>query len=220
MRLLGPLLCVLVACTPTGAGPSSPTSGSPTADTCPRLGPVQPHQVSKACDGGDRGVCEAECSAGRSAACFVRGLLAQHDQDDTQASWFARGCAAGSPIACTNFGAEGFAAKRKLEPGCMLSLFQAACAESEPFGCGMMGRMYVEDRGIAPNAAKAREILVPSCKSLGGFPCWVLGTYLHDGRLGDVDDGGARDAFARGCKTGYAPACTSLDELDADKGKF
>ncbi len=190
-------------------------------DSCPKPGKHDPRTASEACEKGSFDACERECAQHHADACFVRGLLAERADEPTSASWFRRACTAGSAIGCTNFAATGFTAKMPLEGACMLSLFEAACAEEEPFACGMVGRMYAEGRGVAVDPARAKKLLDQACTKFGGFPCHFLGLYLADGKLGAADSAAARVALERGCKTGYKPACVSLDQLEAkDTGTY
>lgn len=186
----------------------------PDSDACPQPGKLDARKASEACEKGSFDACERECAQRHADACFVRGLLAERADEPTSASWFRRACVAGSAIACTNFAATGFAKKSPLDGACMLALFESACAAEEPFGCGMIGRMYAEGRGVTADPGRAKKQLDQACTKFGGFPCHFLGLYLADGKLGPADLAAARTALERGCKTGYKPACASLDQLE------
>jgi len=214
-------LCSLVACASNKPRPVVPVSdapGSASSSACPELGQQEPQDESPECRAGNEDACEADCASSRAYGCFAMALVHEQNDDDQRAGkYYRRACQLGAPIACTNFGAQAFAGKGNVAPACALTLFESACATGEAFGCGMVGRVYAEGFGIAPDPARAQKVLDSSCKALGGFPCFALGLYLRKGTFGEADPDGARRAFERACATKYKPACAEAEGAASTK---
>jgi TPR repeat protein len=183
------------------------------------LGEPSGRKLSAGCSVETQETCASECDAGSEDACFYAALAAEDAGDEGRArELYQRSCVGGLAIGCTNLGAQAFASKNDLPPDCALSLFEAACSEGEPFGCGMAGRVFAEGFGRKADPARARAMLEAACDQYGHFPCHFLGVYLAEGLFGAVDIPLAKQKLARACETKYAPACEALAKLQKSDG--
>jgi len=154
-------------------------------------------------------LCRAKCTFGSSASCL--GLAYEAEKDPTKGDqavrFYRRACLFGAANACTNYAAGIWARTHSdNELICARRLFEKACAVKEPFACGMVGRLMLED--ATPGALLGgRKYLESACTEVGGFSCRVLAMKLESGILGTYEPGKIRALLKRACETGDLDAC-------------
>jgi TPR repeat protein len=120
---------------------------------------------------------------------------------------YRRACLLGVANACTNYAAAIWAKNpAAAELTCARRIFEKACAASEPFACGMVGRVMLEST-TPPPLAEGRKYLEDACNGVGGFPCRVLARHLESGKLGDYDPQRIRALLKQACDGGDPDAC-------------
>ena len=161
------------------------------------------------CDGEGRS-CEQACADGDALACFERAVAVQHNSAtrDKAGAVFARSCELGLAIGCTNYGAELWMSDREADQRCAQQLFEKSCDAGETWGCGMLGRMLLDDDEADPDQVEeGRTVLEDACDELGGFSCRVLALQLERGRLGPTKRSKIRKLLARACATDDDDSC-------------
>ncbi|MGZ3418310.1 MAG: tetratricopeptide repeat protein [Polyangiales bacterium] len=210
---------LVVGCSRSPKTAVAPSKAETVASSCPVLGEPSGRKPSAGCSFETNESCSSDCDAGSEGACFFAALAAEDAGDDAKSrELYQRACVGGLAIACTNLGAQAFTKKNDLAPDCALSLFESACAQGEPFGCGMAGRVFAEGFGRKADPARARALLEAACDEHGHFPCHFLGIYLAEGRFGAVELPLAKEKLARACETKYPPACKELAKLQKSDG--
>lgn len=225
---LAPLLVVAAGCAGSrAAAPAAGGSAAPAAciaDELPRL--RNDADLDPPCGSGP--ACGEACLAGDAVACYVRGVEIEDQNRPVSESQdlYRRACRGGVAIGCTNFGASLWAHSQGANP-CARRLFQLSCAVDEAWGCGMQGRLLIDDatpdcegKSCTPRertptereqVQRGHEILERSCQKLGKFPCRALALELESGALGKPDKAAIRKALARACETGDDDACGHVD---------
>ena len=121
--------------------------------------------------------------------------------------FYKRACQLGEANACTNYAATIWANDHTDEQlTCARRMFEKACSAGEPFACGMVGRLMIEDT-TPPQFAEARKYLEGACDKVSGFPCRVLAKHLESGKLGQYEPGQIQSLLARACAAGDPDAC-------------
>jgi hypothetical protein len=128
--------------------------------------------------------------------------------DKTEAAHLYRqSCLLGAANACTNYAAQLWTQQHSDEQAlCARRTFEKACAAKEPFACGMVGRVMLEDTNPA-RYEEGRKYLEAACDTLGGFPCRVLAKHLESGSLGSYAPERITTLLARACAGGDTVAC-------------
>ena len=124
---------------------------------------------------------------------------------------FARACKLGLAIGCTNYGAALWLMHREPQPACARRLFTRACDASEPFGCGMLGRMLADAADTPARREEARRHFDRVCSNMGGMTCRMYAHHLVSGDLGDYDPATVKALMLRACNTGDDDACGTED---------
>lgn len=153
-------------------------------------------------------VCRATCFAGHGPACVALAYRLETNPSNAEETkrLYRRGCVLGEAIACTNYAAGIWAGNRSdAELTCARRTFEKACAASEPYACGMVGRLMIES--TSPSVAAGHKHLEEACDNLGGFPCRVLAKQLEAGRLGAYDPKRIPILLTRACDGGDRDAC-------------
>jgi TPR repeat protein len=120
---------------------------------------------------------------------------------------FRRACLLGAANACTNYAATIWAGTHtEGQLACATKTFEKACAANEPFACGMVGRLMIENT-TPPQFAEGRRYLEAACDRVGGFPCRVLAKHLETGKLGSYRPEVIHTLLARACADGDHDAC-------------
>ena len=130
--------------------------------------------------------CFDQCiNAGDANHCFALALFLQENEslDKKYAeSLFARACANGLAGACTNRSAglmntNNANKDAKLPSGenireCVARSFKETCGAQDPWGCTMLGVVYLEGAGVKKDAKRAEESLRKTCElSPNSEPC-------------------------------------------------
>ena len=198
---------------PPAASGSDLGSGSGSAITC-IADQVDPHDrvwVRDPTCAADDVKCKANCETQNdSSACMSRALILEKDpaQREEANLMFIRACALGTIAGCTNYAGFLWANnKNNAASECAYLLFQKTCAVKDPFGCGMLGRMTIDNAPNADAAALGKRALEGACGELGGFPCRVLAMELETKKLGDYDPSLITSLLGQACSAGDQAAC-------------
>jgi hypothetical protein len=149
--------------------------------------------------------CRDACFAGDAAFCLSRAYALEKvsSMKNEAVLLFRRSCDLGAAIGCTNYAARIWAEPHtNIQLICARRIFEKACTEKEPFACGMVGRLMLEDP-MAPNqSSEGRRYLEAACDEFDGFPCRVLAKHLESGTLGGYDPKLIRTLLKRACAGG------------------
>lgn len=160
------------------------------------------------CAGNELLRCRVSCFAGNAGSCL--GLAYESQKNPKKAvetmQFFRRACLLGAANACTNYAATIWAGTHTdAQLVCARRTFEKACAANEPFACGMVGRLMIEE--TPPRFAEGRRYLEAACDRVGGFPCRVLAKHLESGKAGSYKPELIRTLLARACADGDPDAC-------------
>jgi len=176
-------------------------------------------EPSPACIAGRLTECLTSCHAGNGRSCAEAAYVQEAAEDASTLPLYAEGCAYGDVNACVNWGATVWTLARtgQLEATdeamrCTMRVFERACEQGEPFGCGMFGKGLVTglDGAVEVDLERSEALLVDTCERYGLFPCEVLGVLRRNGDFGEDAVALADEATRRACDTGYTPACHAL----------
>ena len=156
----------------------------------------------------DAWICRAKCGVGDAAACLSLAYQAEEaNKQDEAVRLYRQACLGGEANACTNYAAHIWSGKHtKNELNCAGKIFEKSCAAKEPFACGMVGRLMIED-ATPPAYSEGRRYLEAACEQVGGFPCRVLAKHLESGKLGEYEPGKIRALLKKACDDGDPDAC-------------
>jgi hypothetical protein len=195
--------------------PSAPASAACVADEL-NVRRAEASIDTPAC--GEGPACSEACRRGDGLACYARATeLEGAGQGSAEtAAMHLQACRSGLAIACTNYAASLWA-KDGGDVACAKRIFNKTCVAEEPWGCGMLGRIIVEDAAPADRSELAigRGILERSCKRLGQFPCRVLALEVERGKFGPSDPATVQRLLERACGTGDSEACGHADAESA-----
>lgn len=154
-------------------------------------------------------LCRLRCTSGDSDFCLALAYETEKDPQRREETvrLYRRACLLGDANACTNYAADIWArthADNALT--CARRTFQKACEAKEPFACGMVGRLMLENTK-SPRFPEGRKYLETACNDVGGFPCRVLAKHLESGKLGRYDPGTIPALLRRACAGGDPDAC-------------
>jgi hypothetical protein len=192
------------------------------------LGPLQPDPSRKnpSCRSGP--ACGDACARGDAVACYVRGVELEEENplSGEPEALYLSACRAGVAIGCTNYAARMWTRGDAADGTCARRIFEKTCAADDPFGCGMFGRLLVEEV-LVPGAPeertpaereqlrRSRESLERSCQKLGHFSCRVLALEIERGVFGAPDEAAVQRLLTRACLTGDADACGPPPNADS-----
>jgi TPR repeat protein len=155
--------------------------------------------------------CARACGRGDAAACEEHAVAIDkggETYDEEAHRLYQKACELGVAIACTNFAADLWTTSDYASLACAQRIFQKTCDADEPWGCGMLGRMLIEDDDATrADRARARAMLERACDRLGSFSCRVLAMELEGGNLGPYKRSQTRKLRARACATGDSDGC-------------
>jgi hypothetical protein len=86
-------------------------------------------------------------------------------------------------------------------------MFEKTCAVDDPFGCGMAGRILVNDAFGLASLARGRMELELTCARLGGFPCRILASFIERGTFAADESARIPELMKRACSGGDDAAC-------------
>ena len=159
--------------------------------------------------------CARACGRGDGAACYQHGVATEKDSEtDGEAHrMYRKACDLGVAIGCTNFAADLWATNDYASVACAERILQKTCAADDAWGCGMLGRLLIEDDDATlVERGRARAMLQRACDRLGSFSCRALAMELEGGRLGRHKRSQTRKLRARACSTGDTESCDAPDE--------
>lgn len=154
--------------------------------------------------------CSTACLSGDAAACYDRGMATGHDAagDAVSDKMFRKACELGMAIGCTNYAASMWARDETASLDCARRIFEKTCAANETWGCGMLGRMLIDDDAAGKEElTRGRAVLERACEELGSFSCRALAMELEGGKLGPYKQARIRKLLARACETGDQDGC-------------
>jgi TPR repeat protein len=154
--------------------------------------------------------CERACGRGDAAACQEHAAaIDKGGETYDEAHWlYGKACELGVAISCTNYAADLWLTDDYALLACAQRIFQKTCDADEPWGCGMLGRMLIDDDDATrADRARARIMLERACDRVGSFSCRVLAMELETGRVGPYKRSQIRKLLARACETGDSDGC-------------
>jgi len=155
--------------------------------------------------------CGRACGRGDGAACQEHAVAIDkggEPYDEDAHRLYQKGCELGVAISCTNLAADLLQVDDDASYACAQRIFQKTCDADEPWGCGMLGRVLIEDDDATrADRARARAMLERACDRLGSFSCRALAMELESGKLGPHKRSQTRKLRARACATGDTESC-------------
>jgi len=155
--------------------------------------------------------CARACDRGDAAACQEHAVAIDkggETYDEDAHRLYAKACELGIAISCTNFAADLWQANDDVSLACAQRIFERTCAADEPWGCGMLGRVLIDDEDATrADRARARTMLERACDRVGSFSCRVLAMELETGKLGSYKRSQIRKLLTRACETGDSDGC-------------
>ncbi|WP_193808721.1 tetratricopeptide repeat protein [Helicobacter pylori] len=91
--------------------------------------------------------------------------------------------------------------------------FEKACDLNDGGGCGALGVLYENGRGVEKNLTKAAYFYSKACELKEGDGCGALGALYYNGDGVKQDSKKAVALLEKACKLGYKKACEMLKEL-------
>ncbi|GAA7692638.1 hypothetical protein JP0153_06150 [Helicobacter pylori] len=88
--------------------------------------------------------------------------------------------------------------------------FEKACDLNNSGGCGALGMMYENGRGVEKNSKKAAQLYSKACDLKDGCGCSFLGGLYYNGDGVKQDSKKAATLFEKACKLGNQLACEML----------
>ncbi|GAA9327389.1 hypothetical protein BTM402_02150 [Helicobacter pylori] len=90
--------------------------------------------------------------------------------------------------------------------------FEKACDLNDGGGCGALGDLYDDGKGVEKNLTKAAQFYSKACDLKDGWGCSFLGGLYYNGDGVKQDSKKAVALFEKACKLGYKKACEALKE--------
>ncbi|MGL2738338.1 tetratricopeptide repeat protein [Helicobacter pylori] len=91
--------------------------------------------------------------------------------------------------------------------------FERACDLNISGGCGALGDLYDDGKGVEKNLIKAAQFYSKACELKESDGCGALGALYYNGDGVKQDSKKAVALFEKACKLGYKKACEMLKEL-------
>ncbi len=91
--------------------------------------------------------------------------------------------------------------------------FEKACDLKYGGGCGALGVLYDDGKGVEKNLTKAAQLYSKACDLNNGRGCDALGGLYYNGDGVKQDSKKAVALFEKACKLGYKKACEMLKLL-------
>ncbi len=91
--------------------------------------------------------------------------------------------------------------------------FEKACDLNNGGGCGALGDLYDDGKGVEKNLTRAAQFYSKACELKEGDGCGALGVLYYNGDGVKQDSKKAVALFEKACKLGYKKACEMLKEL-------
>jgi hypothetical protein len=95
-----------------------------------------------------------------------------------------------------------------------MGLFRQACDQHSAEGCGFLGYMYENGKGVDANVSKAVQLYTQACDGSGPFACYNLGQMYEDGRGVDKDASRAGQLYKQACNGGDPNGCENSKRLE------
>ncbi|MGL2725486.1 tetratricopeptide repeat protein, partial [Helicobacter pylori] len=90
--------------------------------------------------------------------------------------------------------------------------FEKACGLKYGGGCGALGDLYDDGKGVEKNLIKAAQFYSKACGLKDGWGCFNLGRLYYFGEGVEKDLTKADQYFSKACKLGDQEACGALKE--------
>lgn len=207
--------CERKAVTPAVSDP--PSNESCVAD---ELGPLKPGwKVLGDCET-DTDECRTRCRDGDADACFNRAILKQnaHGAESEITQLFLGACKLGLGTGCTNWAAASWTKARGSSAACLYRVFEKTCAIGDPFGCGMLGRMLIENGTSPVDLVRGRVFLSLACAQ-NPITCTLLAIYLEKDTFGPPNHAKAAELRQQACEAGDDSECVDVGSNADDRAE-
>ncbi|WQS28271.1 sel1 repeat family protein [Helicobacter pylori] len=91
--------------------------------------------------------------------------------------------------------------------------FEKACELKDGRGCGILGWIYEDGKGVEKNLTKAAQFFSKACDLKDGLGCFNLGMSYEYGQGVEKDLIKAAQFYSKACRLGVQEACEMLKEL-------
>lgn len=168
---------------------------------------------------------EKGCTAKFWPSCGAQASLVAFGKDADRAQakeLFKRGCDGGDSSSCLALASDADSgtlaedrSKFQAQPVAGFKLTEKACNLGSGYACAMLGRRYIEGKGVMANAGEGQKALQKGCESGTTSACVEWARYLATGDAGvKKDPKKALQLFDTACsKNNYASACIGAAEL-------
>ena len=144
--------------------------------------PVSPLATGNACMKNPTTACLASCERGDAAACYWlgQGLQQRNAPDRAFEALYQRSCKLGVISGCTNRAAGMMVEQRDnaASQQCASRTFEKGCGFDDPWACTMQAFHLSYGLGVAPDPARALQLLRKSCKYGQDDPACIAGIRL------------------------------------------
>ncbi len=114
-----------------------------------------------------------------------------------------------SPEELFNLGVKSIEAKDYIQAK---KYFEKACGLNNGGGCGALGDLYDDGKGVEKDLTKAAYFYSKACDLKEGMGCGNLGVLYYNGDGVKRDSKKADQYFSKACKLGNQEACEALKE--------
>jgi len=160
--------------------------------------------------------CRQACTTGDAHSCVALALEIDRTKDAHEAQdLYERACRLGLATGCTNWGAHVWTHCKNVSSTCLARVFDKTCKSGDPWGCGMVARLLVENSKSPLDHARGIIMLEQACDE-APITCRMLARYVEKGNFGSPDPAWVEDLMIQGCDGGDVTACghKSVEELD------
>ena len=98
-----------------------------------------------------------------------------------------------------------------------LDLWQKACDKGNALGCGGLGALYAEGKGVRQDYQKAAQLYQKACDSGEAVGCLGLGALYQNGQGVKQDFSTAKQYYGKACDLGLQLGCDDYRRLN-EKG--
>ena len=98
-------------------------------------------------------------------------------------------------------------------------LWQKACDEGNALGCGGLGALYAEGKGVRQDYQKAAQLWQKACDEENALSCSGLGALYEYGKGVRQNFTTAKQHYGKACDLGLQLGCDSYRELN-EKGYY
>jgi hypothetical protein len=126
--------------------------------------------------------CLDRCQSNDANACYLTALVLQrmNAPADYSEALFLKACSLGGASGCTNraAGIIVYSPDDAVPWPCVNRTFEAMCRQDDPWACTMWGKSLLHGLGMAPDVARARQVLPRGCRLSDDDPACVAARKL------------------------------------------